>query len=373
MKKYILLCSIIILHNTVNCQYPFTLTTSCPTEFNGQKIYLEIFNNDYGARELKIDSAIIVNNSFNFKGVIMRPSEYGLLHLKEYFHSIYFALDTGLNEIKILSLSTKSIKNKIKNKFFERTFINSKSNELYNKFDSLNHLVYLKYGNNPVGKGEELKKVRAQKIEILKKYKSNYYALKLLYTLSRNKTTEQDINELITIYDSLDYVIKNSPEGIQLYTKLTNTFKLAEGNILASQVPLYNSQGQVFMINNVAYKLNLIAFSAVWCGPCKKKIPLLKQMYNKYKTNGLEVYYINLDNDDTEWRKMINSYGMKWANLTDKALWRESEFAKDFNIEFIPRYILVDDKGKIIYNSVQRKDEDLTELVRVIIQELKTK
>ena len=62
MKKYMLLFIIIVMYNIIYAQYPFTLTTSCHTEFNGQKIYLEIFNNDYGARELKIDLATINKN-----------------------------------------------------------------------------------------------------------------------------------------------------------------------------------------------------------------------------------------------------------------------------------------------------------------------
>jgi len=40
---------------------------------------------------------------------------------------------------------------------------------------------------------------------------------------------------------------------------------------------------------------NLIAFSAAWCGPCKEELPLLNNLYAKYKKQGLKIIGIALD------------------------------------------------------------------------------
>ena len=42
----------------------------------------------------------------------------------------------------------------------------------------------------------------------------------------------------------------------------------------------------------------LLFFTASWCGPCKKIYPQLEELYNKLNTNLVEIYKIQIDNDD---------------------------------------------------------------------------
>jgi thiol-disulfide isomerase/thioredoxin len=46
-------------------------------------------------------------------------------------------------------------------------------------------------------------------------------------------------------------------------------------------------KGQVVMVN----------FWATWCGPCQQEMPLLDQMYKKYKPAGFTLIGVNVDKD----------------------------------------------------------------------------
>jgi thiol-disulfide isomerase/thioredoxin len=54
-----------------------------------------------------------------------------------------------------------------------------------------------------------------------------------------------------------------------------------------AQATLSQYKGQVVMVN----------FWATWCGPCQQEMPLLDQMYKKYKPAGFTLIGVNVDKD----------------------------------------------------------------------------
>jgi len=54
-----------------------------------------------------------------------------------------------------------------------------------------------------------------------------------------------------------------------------------------SQGALAQYKGQVVMVN----------FWATWCGPCQQEMPLLDQMYKKYKPAGFTLIGVNVDKE----------------------------------------------------------------------------
>src|SRR5271155_1773462 len=53
------------------------------------------------------------------------------------------------------------------------------------------------------------------------------------------------------------------------------------------QAALSQYKGQVVMVN----------FWATWCGPCQQEMPLLDQMYKKYKPAGFTLIGVNVDKE----------------------------------------------------------------------------
>ncbi len=111
-------------------------------------------------------------------------------------------------------------------------------------------------------------------------------------------------------------------------------------------------------------KYTLLCFSASWCGPCHRKIPLLKEIYEATKEN-LNLVYLTTDESTTidDWNTLMEKENIKWRSLwlTDKKL------KSDWQISSIPDFILVyPDKNskKIMLN----EEKDIQELYSLFIK-----
>ena len=61
------------------------------------------------------------------------------------------------------------------------------------------------------------------------------------------------------------------------------------------------------------------------CEHCQEQTPKLIQYYNQQKANGIEVYGIAVDTDDTAWRNYMAQTGMSWTSVfdpTNKAIYK---------------------------------------------------
>jgi thiol-disulfide isomerase/thioredoxin len=87
---------------------------------------------------------------------------------------------------------------------------------------------------------------------------------------------------------------------------------------------------------------------ATWCGPCKAQIPFLKEVEEVYKDNKDIVFMgISLDRakDREKWIDFIKKENLQGVQLIDEG-WKD--FAKKYQINTIPRFLLIDKQGKWI-------------------------
>jgi len=98
-------------------------------------------------------------------------------------------------------------------------------------------------------------------------------------------------------------------------------------------------------------KVTVIEVWASWCSDCVKAMPKVKEM----QTNNPNVDYvfISMDKAFDKWRAGIEKHELKgdhyWA--TDGM---KGEFGKSIDLDWIPRYIIIDKKGEIvIYRAIE--------------------
>lgn len=105
----------------------------------------------------------------------------------------------------------------------------------------------------------------------------------------------------------------------------------------------------------------LIDVWATWCVPCIYEMPFMKEVEEDYKGENIKFIGLSLDNpkDEEKWRKMVVDKelddGRSVQLLADNEM--KSQFAKDYYITGIPRYILLDPKGQIISYDAPRPSE----------------
>lgn len=94
-------------------------------------------------------------------------------------------------------------------------------------------------------------------------------------------------------------------------------------------------------------KYVLVDFWASWCPPCRKEMPKLVELYNKYKNKDFEIVGISLDSDNGAWKNGIKKLNITWPQISDLNEW-DSGLAEAYGVDGIPRLILIDRDGKII-------------------------
>ena len=113
-------------------------------------------------------------------------------------------------------------------------------------------------------------------------------------------------------------------------------------------------EGKPFRLSNVAGKGTyvLVDFWASWCGPCRKEMPEVKALYEKYHAKGFDIVGVSFDNKEKAWKDAVQSMGLPWHHMSDLKGW-ECAAAGIYGINSIPATLLVDPDGKIIANGLR--------------------
>ena len=106
----------------------------------------------------------------------------------------------------------------------------------------------------------------------------------------------------------------------------------------------------------------LIDFWAIWCGPCRRELPHIKEAWEKYHKQGFEIVSVSLDyaNRTTpeDYAQWIEEKGMSWRHVYDQKDW-DSELVKAFHVYGIPSPFLIDKNGDLVASGADLRQEKL--------------
>jgi thiol-disulfide isomerase/thioredoxin len=107
--------------------------------------------------------------------------------------------------------------------------------------------------------------------------------------------------------------------------------------------------GDFVALEDLKGKYVYIDVWATWCQPCKQEIPALKELHQNMSDKDIVFVSISVDQlkDKETWKKMVVDEGLKGYQLFADNSFR-SHFIREFAIESIPRFILIDKGGKIV-------------------------
>ena len=96
---------------------------------------------------------------------------------------------------------------------------------------------------------------------------------------------------------------------------------------------------------------------ACWCKDCLKSLPKLKELQKDYPNT--TYVFLSLDKSINAWKKGIQKHELKGDHYYMQSGWKGA-MGKFLDLDWIPRYMIVDDKGKIVvYRAIKTKDKDL--------------
>ena len=116
------------------------------------------------------------------------------------------------------------------------------------------------------------------------------------------------------------------------------------------------------ILKNHTGKVTVIEVWASWCSDCVKAMPKVKEM--QANNPNVDYVFISMDKAFDKWQTGIEKHELKgdhyWA--TDGM---KGEFGKSIDLDWIPRYIILDKKGNIlIYRAIETDFDKINEQLK---------
>ena len=92
-------------------------------------------------------------------------------------------------------------------------------------------------------------------------------------------------------------------------------------------------------------KAVLLSFFATWCEPCKKEIPIIKKLYRRWKSKGVEVAYLGLSQGAKELKPFAKKRKLPWPVIPDSF----GLLSRRYGASQLPHVVLVNAEGRITF------------------------
>ena len=157
-----------------------------------------------------------------------------------------------------------------------------------------------------------------------------------------------------------------SPHHLSYIENMYEASKAIEKGRTAPDFTCIDTLGKSFSLNDFKGKYIYVDLWASWCAPCIKEIPYFEKLKNEFKDRNIVFLSISVDENVEKWKKTLKKENMKGAQFYAGGEY-DSEIKKIYNINSLPRFILIDRDGKIINSDAKRPSE-----IREILQNLES-
>jgi peroxiredoxin len=114
---------------------------------------------------------------------------------------------------------------------------------------------------------------------------------------------------------------------------------------------LTDLQGKQWTLKDLKGKVVLVNFWATWCPPCKKEIPDLEALYNRFKDQGFIILAISQDDETDKVAPFIAAEKVTYPVMLDPGI----KVGKLFQVEGIPKSFVYNRDGKLVTESIDMR------------------
>lgn len=115
--------------------------------------------------------------------------------------------------------------------------------------------------------------------------------------------------------------------------------------------------GKVWTLEDFRGRYVYIDMWATWCAPCRREVPYLKALAEKFQDAHIVFLGLSVDSDKAKWENMVRGGDLCGVQLY---LGPRSAFQTAYNVEGIPHFILLDKEGRIVSNDMSKPSSDET-------------
>ncbi|MDJ0882268.1 MAG: TlpA disulfide reductase family protein [Gammaproteobacteria bacterium] len=113
----------------------------------------------------------------------------------------------------------------------------------------------------------------------------------------------------------------------------------------APDFTLKSLSGKNLKLSEHAGDVVMLNFWASWCGPCRKEMPLMNDLYNKYEKLGFVILGVNVEQELQLAKSFLSDTPVDFPILFDSS----NKVSKAYDVIAMPTTVMIDRNGKIRY------------------------
>lgn len=135
-----------------------------------------------------------------------------------------------------------------------------------------------------------------------------------------------------------------------------STASAAKVGDLAPNFTLKSATGTNLRLSEFRGEVVMINFWATWCGPCRQEMPLLQELYSRYRDVGFELLGVSIDGNSAKAKNMAKRLKINYPILFDL----EKNVSELYDVDAMPTTVMVDRDGRVrhIYRGYLPGHED---------------
>ncbi|MGA3315169.1 MAG: TlpA disulfide reductase family protein [Candidatus Korobacteraceae bacterium] len=119
-----------------------------------------------------------------------------------------------------------------------------------------------------------------------------------------------------------------------------------------AEFTLTDLQGKTWSLRQLKGKVVLVNFWATWCPPCRKEMPDLNALYQRFKDQGFVVLAIS-DEEADKVKPFISERNISYPVMLDPG----RKVNELFQVEGIPKSFVYDREGKLVAQSIDMRTQ----------------
>ena len=364
MKKltYVLAATLLAACNSGNNGY--TITGTVEGANDGDMVYLQGVE---GRQLVKLDSAVIKNGTFTFTGkqdtAVNRYLTYK--NNEDNGMAMDFFLENGKIAIQLTKDNDAATGTPNNDAYQEiRTQLNSLMKQMETLYSALSDTTLT--DEQREAKGKEIEGLQEKMIGVAKDGIAKNITNPVGIHLLKQNYYYMDVNELDPLMPQIPAMYDQDERIVQIKANVKQMKATAVGQKF-TDFEMQTPEGEKVKLSDYVGKgkVVLVDFWASWCGPCRREMPNLVDLYAKYKNKNFEIVGVSLDQSGEAWKNAIKQLNISWPQLSDLKYW-DCEGAKLYAVSSIPHTVLIDKDGTILARGLagEALQEKLAEVIK---------